>query len=221
MLNKYMIKILLISVSISFSYYIYAKSPQTTPISNFKQEGLKNWQHKVFNGKTDYKIVKLDNKQVLFASSHGTASGLIKEQKIDLTKTPYLNWSWRIENRLGDLDEQSKSGDDYAARIYVVIDGGIFFWNTYALNFVWSSNSKTGKIWPNAYAGKHAMMIAVRSRQDPIKTWMTEKRNVAADLKTILGKDFHYIDGIAIMTDTDNSMETASTYFGEIYFSEN
>ncbi len=65
------------------------------------------------------------------------------------------------------------------------------------------------------------MMIAVRSRQDPLKTWLTEKRNIAADLKTILGKDIQYIDGIAIMTDTDNSKKHAAAYYGGIYFSEN
>ncbi len=110
--NKNKIKIWLIAILIAFSLNNYAQSPRMTPISNFKRDGIKNWRHKVFNGKTDYKIVKLNNKPVLFASSHGTASGLIKEQKIDLTKTPYLNWSWRIENRLGNLIEQSKSGDD-------------------------------------------------------------------------------------------------------------
>ncbi len=217
-----MIKILLTALLISlFSSEIYAESPQIIPISHFSSTGIKNWQHKIFEGETDYKIVKLGNKQVLSASSQGTASGLIKEQKIDLTKTPYLNWSWRIENRLPKLNEQSKSGDDYAARIYVVISGSIFFWKTYALNYVWSSNSETGNIWPNAYAGKHTMMIAVRSSQDPIKTWLTEKRNVASDLKKIYGKEFHSIDGIAIMTDTDNSMENVTSYYAEIYFSKN
>ncbi len=215
-----MVIILLIVLSIALSNDIYAKFLQITLVSDFNREGIRNWRHKIFKGKTEYKIVKLNNKKVLFASSHGTASGLIKEQKIDLMKTPYLNWNWRIEEHLGNLNEQSKSGDDYAARIYVVIDGGIFFWKTYALNYVWSSNAKTGKIWPNAYAGDHAMMIAVRSTQDPIKTWLTEKRNVAEDLKTILGKDFQYIDGIAIMTDTDNSKKNATAYYGAIYFSD-
>jgi len=216
-----MIRILLTALFIlPFSSDIYAESPQIISISQFPNTGIKNWKHKIFKGKNNYKIVKFGNKQVLFASSQGTASGLIKEQKIDLTKTPFLNWSWRIENRLGKLNEQSKSGDDYAARIYVIINGGIFFWNTYALNYVWSSNSETERIWPNAYAGKHTMMIAVRSSQDPIKTWLVEKRNVASDLKKIYGKEFQYIDGIAIMTDTDNSMKNATSYYGKIYFSK-
>ena len=138
-----------------------------------------------------------------------------------MQKTPVMNWRWRIENRLGNINEQAKSGDDYAARVYVVISGGLIFWRTKAINYVWASTSPKGKIWPNAFAGDHAMMIALRSSSDQTGIWYTEKRNILADLKQQFGEDIRYIDAVAIMTDTDNAHGKVTAYYGDIYFSKN
>ncbi len=154
------------------------------------------------------------------AKSQNSASALIKKMYVDINKYPFLNWSWRIENRLVVENENDKSGDDYAARIYVVIDGGIFIWRTRAINYVWANRKSKGEIWENPFAGKNALMVALRNRQDKLSTWYAEKRNVYVDLKRLFGKAFHYIDAIAIMTDTDNSHGHAKAYYGNIYFSK-
>jgi hypothetical protein len=182
---------------------------------------MDQWKNKVFSGNTNYQIVKLDNDHVLKAESHSGASGLFKEQKIDLHKTPFLNWRWRIEKRLGKIDEQNKSGDDYSARLYVVVDGGWAFWKTKAINYVWASNTAKDTVWPNAFAGSNAMMIAIRSNDDKTGTWYQEKRNILLDLKRQFGSDIRYIDAVALMTDTDNAKGNALSYYGDIYFSEN
>jgi len=188
-------------------------------IALFSDGKLDNWNSKSFEGTTNYQITEMDNIRVLKAVSHAGASGLFKEQKIDLQKTPFLNWRWRIDNRLPNLNEQSKAGDDYSARVYVVISGGWAFWKTKALNFVWASNTLKGEVWPNAFAGKNAMMIAIRSSEDKTHTWYQEKRNILNDIKKHFGSDIRYIDAVAIMTDTDNAKGNATAYFGDIYFS--
>jgi hypothetical protein len=191
------------------------------PVGAFSSGNLAQWQNKEFKGQTRYQLINLDGATVLKAESSGSASGLFKAQRIDLRKTPILNWRWRIENRLGHINEQTKSGDDYAARVYVVVSGGLAFWRTRALNYVWASTSAKGTIWPNAFAGKHAMMIALRSSSDQLGTWYSEKRNILNDLKQQFGEDIDYIDAVAIMTDTDNAEGHATAYYGDIYFSNN
>lgn len=189
-------------------------------IGQFSSGSLDQWKNKAFKEQTHYKLTDLAGTTVLKAESNGSASGLFNEQRIDLQKTPVLNWSWRIENRLGNINEQDKSGDDYAARVYIVVNGGLAFWRTRAIDYVWASTSPKGKIWPNAFAGDHVMMIALRSSADKTGTWYTEKRNILADLKQFVGEDIRYIDAIAIMTDTDNSNSKATAYYGDIYFSK-
>ncbi len=190
------------------------------PIGTFSSGTLTNWSNKTFSGKTHYQIVQLEKSYILKAESHAGASGLFKELRVDLKKTPFLNWRWRIDQRLEGLNEQSKSGDDYSARVYVVISGGWAFWKTKAINYVWAGNSPKGSVWPNAFAGKNAMMIALRSGNDKAHTWYQEKRNILQDLKDQFGADILYIDAVALMTDTDNAKGDAIAYYGDIYFSE-
>ena len=195
-------------------------------IGSFSSGSLDNWEAKEFKGQTSYKLVDLAGTSVLKAESTGSASGLFNEQRIDLHKTPVMNWRWHIENRLGnDITEQVKSGDDYAARVYVIASGGAAFWQTKAINYVWSSTSPVGNVWPNpyAYAGANGkmMMIALRSSTDQAGTWYSEKRNILTDLKHQFGEEIRYIDAIAIMTDTDDSHGKATAYYGDIYFSKN
>lgn len=121
---------------------------------------------------------------------------------------------------IGHIDEQEKSGDDDAARVYVMVSGGLAFWRTRAINYVWASTSPKGRIWPNAFAGDHAVMIALRSADDQTGVWHIEKRNILADLKQQFGEDIQYIDAVAIMADTDNAQGKATAYYGDIYFSK-
>jgi Protein of unknown function (DUF3047) len=189
-------------------------------VSDFSGSGLNGWEEKKFKDATFYQLFQIGNRQALLAKSRNSASALIKKVHIDIEKFPFLNWSWRIENRLDTGDEKNKSGDDYAARIYVVIDGGIFIWRTRAVNYVWANRASKGEIWENAFAGGNAQMMALRNRQDKLSTWYSEKRNVYEDLKRLFGTQFHHIDAIAIMTDTDNSHGQVKSYYGDIYFSE-
>ena len=175
------------------------------------------WEKQVFSGVTDYQLVKIDNRQALQAISKQSASGLVRKIEIDLNKTPYLNWSWKVDSILNNVDETKKSGDDYPARVYVVISEGFFFWQTRALSYVWASEQAKGNSWPNAFVDK-ATMVAVQSGESSVGEWMQEKRNVLDDIKNLLGIDASQIDAVAIMTDTDNSKQSATAYYGDIFF---
>ena len=157
--------------------------------------------------------------KVLRARTQGQASGLFKEMQIDLRKTPYLNWSWQVQNLFEGNDEKTKEGDDYPARIYVLVSGGIFFWNTKAINYVWSSNQPVGSEWPNAYTG-NARMLAVRSGEEQVGQWVNERRNIREDLQRLFGEDITNIDAVAVMVDGDNTGQSASSHFGDIFFSK-
>jgi hypothetical protein len=204
----------------------YSEGNKTTPslnvaildIVNFNKQA---WEEIRFHNLTEYNVLKQESHYVLRAESKGSASGLLLKKEINLNKTPYLNWRWKLEKPLPELPESTKSGDDYAARIYLIHSGGWFFWQTKALNYVWSSRNAKEQTWPNAYAPNNAMMKAIRDKTDERGIWLTEKRDVGADLKAWLGKDISRIEGIAIMTDTDDSQGHAIAYYGDIFFSVN
>jgi hypothetical protein len=192
-------------------------SASITRVDVLKLPDINAWEKQVFSGVTSYELHEIDGRQVLKAISKQSASGLVREIEVDLTKTPYMNWSWKVDSILSDVEETKKSGDDYAARVYVVISDGFFFWQTRALSYVWASKQAKGSTWPNAFTGK-ATMVAVESGEDSVGEWVEEKRNVLDDINNLLGIDATRIDAVAIMTDTDNSRQSATAYYGDIFF---
>lgn len=190
-----------------------------TVVGAFSAGELDPWQTESFSGQTTYRLVTDSGRQVLRAESSGAASGLYRELTVALTDTPYLNWSWRVANVLQNVDERSKAGDDYPARIYVVASGGAMFWRTRTLVYVWSNNQPVNSAWDSAYTA-NAKLIAVRSGQPETAAWFSEKRNVQEDWQRLFGEPIERIDAVAIMTDTDNSGQSATAWYGDIYFSE-
>lgn len=194
--------------------------PLRIDVGEFSKGLLAGWQPKAFKGKTDYRLVTDSGRMVLEAVSEAQASGLYREMAIDLDRTPFLNWCWRIDHTLGPLNEKTKAGDDYAARLYVIVSGGLAFWRTRSVNYVWASSLPRGSRWPNAYAGEAVQMLAVRSGDRETGRWIGEKRNVREDLQRFFGEAVHRLDGIALMSDTDNSGRRAVAYYGDIFFTE-
>ena len=195
-----------------------AETPDQNGEIRFTPMLMMQWPTKEFEGFTDYQLAKDADSPAIKAVSRGAASGLFYETEIDLNKTPYLSWRWKV-TRLPDLDnERIKIGDDFAARVYVVVNDGWTFLSTKAISYVWSAQSPAGEEWPNPFAGGSAMMVSVR-HQPAGDGWYTEKRNLKSDLKRLFGKEITTIKAIAIMTDTDNSGSQAEAFYGDLVFS--
>lgn len=196
---------------------LFAVAPRVD-VGRFSDGRLDGWETKKFHGETRYTLMDSEGRRVLAAESRASASGLYKKMRIDLAQTPYLYWSWKIEHTFGErVDETTKAGDDYPARVYMVFSGGVLFWRTQALNYVWASNRPEGSNWPNAYTA-NAHMLAVRSGGARAGQWVHERRDVRADYRRLFGGDVRYVDAVALMTDTDNTGGMAKAYYGDIYF---
>ncbi|MBI1330957.1 MAG: DUF3047 domain-containing protein [Alphaproteobacteria bacterium] len=175
------------------------------------------WKQHSFHGNTVYTS---QDDGSLKAQCNNSASALFREISIDLTKTPVLRWSWKIDGVHPELQERTKSGDDYPARVYVVYTPSVFMpWRTLAINYVWSNNQPVGTVWPNAFTSQ-AMMIALRSGVPRGGAqWQSESRNVRDDFRRYFGVDIKKIDGVAIMTDCDNAGRPMTGYYNNIRFS--
>lgn len=197
-------------------------------ITALEQGGLRHWEKQTLEKETRYNLTMYAGHPAIKAYSKASASGLVLKKEIDLSKTPFISWSWLIKNKLPLMNEQSKAGDDYAARIILVFNPGMTFWQAKALTYVWSSNQETESRWHNPFARENMKMIAVRGKQASTDHWYTEKRNLYQDLIDAFGdqgspeenlKHYRYIEATAIMTDTDNTRSQVETYYGDIIFS--
>lgn len=186
-------------------------------IARFSQGDLSGWQTKVFAGETRYRLEESQGRLAIRADSDAAASGRYREININLDETPMLYWSWKVDNVLTDIDERTRAGDDYAARVYVVFSGGLAFWRTRAINYVWSSNQRVGDSWISPFTD-NVRMVAVQSGPERAGQWIDEHRNIRADYQYLFGEKPRAIDAIAIMTDTDNSGKSVTAWYGDIWF---
>ncbi len=185
---------------------------------------------------TEYALVDDNGTVVVKAESSGSSSGLTREMTIDPKMYPIVEWRWKVGNVLEKGDVTKKAGDDYPARLYITFayDGGKvgffekaqytaarLFYGQYppigAINYIWESKSPVGTMVANPFT-ERVQMIVVESGQAKVGQWVTESRNIYEDYKKAFGEDPPMISGVAVMTDTDNTGESATAWFGDIVF---
>ncbi len=170
------------------------------------------------DNKTLYNIGTNENGNFLKSVADNAASGLGKEIKIDLNKTPFINITWKVEKDLSGIKENTKKGHDFAARVFVIKKTGATPLSNRAINYVFSSNNEVGLSWPSPYT-KKSIDNVLASTKNNLNEWVTVKSNVKDDFKTFHNLDVNELDGLAIMSDTDNSKMKSVAYFQNIYFS--
>tara|TARA_B100001142_G_scaffold223517_1_gene221683 strand:+ start:55 stop:705 length:651 start_codon:yes stop_codon:yes gene_type:complete len=170
------------------------------------------------DNKTIYTVGKDENGNFLKSVAENAASGLGKEIKIDLNKTPFINITWKIEKDLPGIKENTKKGHDYTARVFVIKKTGATPLSNRAINYVFSSNNEVGSNWPSPYT-KKSIDVVLSSTKNNLNEWITVKANVKNDFKKFHNLDVNELDGLAIMSDTDNSKLKSIAYFQNIYFS--
>jgi len=170
------------------------------------------------DNKTNYSIGSNENGNFLKATADNAASGLGKELKIDLNKTPFINITWKVEKDLSGIKEDTKKGHDFAARVFVIKKTGATPLSNRAINYVFSSNNEIGFNSPSPYT-KKSIDSVLSTTKNNLNEWVTVKANVKEDFKKFHNLDVNELDGLAIMSDTDNSKMKSIAYFQNIYFS--
>jgi len=185
---------------------------------------------------TTYSLVNEDGTLVIRATANSSASGLTREIRVNPREYPILQWRWKVKNILKKGDVFRKEGDDYPARIYITFEydpGSLSFFEKIkfetakilygqypplaAINYIWGNKASKGLVVPNPYTDR-AMMIVVESGDEKLNQWVGEERNVYEDYRQVFKREPPMISGVAIMTDADNTGESAIAYYGDILF---
>ena len=245
--TKKMLRLLIaLSLSLLPAAPVAGDSPDRIVVGNFSQardlNGLpEGWQPLTFKNiasHTTYRLVQDHGTTVVEAVSHASSSGLTRKFPINPLDYPVLSWSWKVANIYAKGDVTKKAGDDYPARIYITFAydaDKVGLWervkfNTIkllyggyppisAINYIWASKEPQGLIAPNPYTDR-VKMIVIESGAEKLNQWLAEKRDIAADYRQAFGEDPPAISGIAIMTDSDNTGESATAWYGDIIFSK-
>ncbi len=185
---------------------------------------------------TRYILVDDAGVTVLRAESNAAASGVTRRMKIDPVQYPLLKWRWKASNIVKAGDVRTREGDDYPARIYVMFDYPLEklpFSERMKIQlartlhdpnlpaaticYVWDAKAPVGTIVPSSYTDR-VRMIVVESGAARVNQWLAFERNVAADFRAAFGEDAPPITAIAVATDTDNTGESVTAFYGDISF---
>jgi hypothetical protein len=193
-------------------------------VFDFNAEGLQELQVRKVRGanqETVYTSGTNDFGAFLMAETkNGAASGLGKEVKINLNSTPFINITWKVEKGIEGINERSKKGHDFAARVFVIKKTGLTPLSNKAINYVYSSNEIVGQYWRSPYT-KSSIDYVLSSTLENKNQWITVKANVKDHFKELHNLNIDEISGIAIMTDTDQTEKEVISYYQNIYFSSN
>ena len=210
----------LIILALFMTNIAYAESVKVFEFSEKELSELKVRKVRGADNKTVYTAGSNESGNFFKAVADNAASGLGKEVKIDLNKTPFINITWKIEQDLKGIKEDTKKGHDFAARVFAIKKTGATPLSNRAVNYVFSSNSKIGENWPSPYT-KKSIDNVLASTKENLNVWVTVKANAKDDFKKFHDLDIDELDGLAIMSDTDNSKKKSVAYYQNIFFSSN
>ena len=207
-------------ISIIFFFQLsYAEQIKVFEFTEKEFSELKVRKVRGADSKTIYTLGSNKNGNFLKAIADNAASGLGKEIKINLDKTPFLNITWKIEQDLAGIKEDTKKGHDFAARVFAIKKTGATPLSNRAINYVFSSNEDVGLNWPSPYTKKSIDNVLSTTKEN-FDEWVTVKANVKKDFKKLHNLDVNELDGLAIMSDTDNSKKKSVAYYQNIFFSK-
>ena len=215
-----MTRLVISFISIIFFFQLsYAEQIKVFEFTEKEFSELKVRKVRGADSKTVYTLGSNKNGNFLKAIADNAASGLGKEIKINLDKTPFLNITWKIEQDLAGIKENTKKGHDFAARVFAIKKTGATVLSNRAINYVFSSNEDVGLNWPSPYTKKSIDNVLSTTKEN-LDQWVSVKANVKEDFKKLHNLDVNELDGLAIMSDTDNSKKKSVAYYQNIFFSK-
>ncbi len=245
MKRNLLVSILVLSCALLSSTSVRAEGGAVLEVGKFSAsepgsrlpDGWKPLTFKKISKLTTYELVRDGDRVVIKASSDASASGLTKEVKINPKEFPIVRWQWKVDNLLKTSDATRKDGDDYPARLYITFEydpdkvsigkklkykaGQVLFGDIPigAISYVWERKAPVGAVIDNAYTD-FVKMVVVESGPQKIGVWTDESRNIYEDYTKAFGEEPPLINGVAIMSDTDNTKERVTAYYGDIVFLE-
>lgn len=213
--------IAIVTLLISVWVEVISGSDQTSypkMVESFREGWEKRWKEKtfMFKSRNHFQIVQESDNPVLKMESERSASGLVREMKIEPLTSGRISWRWKVEKCLAaNTDERLKKGDDYAARLFIIFETHFLSWKTRSVCYVWAGNETVGSIYKNPYS-KSVATVVLQSGDQHAGRWITEDRDFVADYRRYFRKEPARLSGVAIMVDTDNTGSRATAWFDDI-----
>jgi hypothetical protein len=197
-------------------------------------DGWEGWG--LHSGKrlTQYQLVDSVRGTVLEAFADRSATGLYRKIRVSPYRHPYLEWEWRVDRLIPGADKRNPRREDAPARLVVSFHGDAqkldFEQRTklrlakalageplpYAmLIYVWANDTAAETLVPNPHIDR-IQMIVVERGEEKLGQWVRYRRDVLKDFRRAFNEDPDDIVAVGVLTDSDNTQQTAHALYGDI-----
>lgn len=233
-MRKYIFSTLLL-----VSIFVQSESVDVGRFTEVTDKTVDPWQVVRFDEgipPTGFKWVNWKGEIALEAVADQSMALMARPVEINLNEYPILCWKWWIDSTVEKADLKKKSGDDYAARLYItfdlpdeLIDVGTSIKLSLAraiygdqvpeaaINYVWDNQYPVGTQEPNVYTDR-AQMLVLETGNEKAKRWVKERRNVYRDVNKLFKAKKAKLIQLAVATDTDNTGTKARALFADLHF---
>ncbi|RYX89999.1 MAG: DUF3047 domain-containing protein [Comamonadaceae bacterium] len=207
-----------------------------TPAPSSPPEAPSPWSHKTFPGKkwTQYAAVRIDRRDAIRSDSVSSASMLRQKVRVEPADIGKVAFSWKVNELIKDADVTQRDTDDSPVRVVLVFDGDRTTFSAKNAMLSELAYTLTGEplpyatlmyVWDNQAAKES---IVVNTRTDRIRKivmesgplqlgrWLDYERDIRADYEKVFGEAPGALVGIGVMTDSDNTRQSAQAWYGPV-----
>lgn len=189
------------------------------------------WVHQplsIFKRDTVYTVAQQGGRAVLSGSAQRSASLYVARVKPAASMPAAISWSWKTDALVPGADNRDRNREDAPLRVIVSFDGdhaslppaertllrkfGLPF---ATLMYIWSDHVAAESIIASAHTAR-VQMLVVASGATALGRWQSARRSIADDYRRAYGADPGPMVSVAVMTDTDNTGETAVGHYADI-----
>jgi hypothetical protein len=207
----------LVALMITVIPLLSAEHSSKLLLGDFQSGWKKDWETKLlYKSGNQFHVVTEDGNKVLRVDSSQSASGTFRTIKQKPATPGKIAWRWKVKSSLAsNTKERTKSGDDYAARVFLLFEPSIFRWRIPTVCYVWAGNEKVGSIFKSPYSN-NVCMVVLQSGNQKAGTWIQEERDYIEDYNQCFDRSPKELSAAAIMVDTDDTSAQAAAWFDDL-----
>jgi hypothetical protein len=203
---------------LSTSLILYADPSSRLLLGDFSPDWHKDWETKlVYKHGNQFHVVTEDGNKILRVDSSASASGMFREINEKPVVPGNISWRWKVQSSLElNTKERMKSGDDYAARVFLLFEPSFFRWRIPTVCYVWAGHEKVGSVFKSPYSSNVCMVVLQSGNKKAGGIWIQEERDYIQDYQQCFEKTPKELSAAAIMVDTDDTGAQTTAWFDDL-----
>jgi hypothetical protein len=178
------------------------------------------WKGQSWTRSTYDLTVEMDGAgRALHLRSRGDATLISKALggRVDLRRTPVLEWRWKAVVLPQGADARRRAVDDQAIQVYVVWPRPPELLRSRVIGYVWDTTAPAGTVTPSK-SSRTVTYVVLRSGPAELDRWLTERVDVREDYRRIYGGEPDAPGAVALAVDSNDTGSTADSYVGPLRF---